>query len=678
MAKSESERGPRVPSKKPCRFFHQNDCFRGDKCHMVHAPKDSLAPCQTHRFWMEDPWVRPKCKWGEECTFPHPKAEGPEDPELLRTNIALQTENSQLARVRAYASEVLGKGGEASDTGIARSGTSRYRQKLALLEARNPEAFSRRCVSDSSLCRSLLRVYLLGGGVCTSLEEAGRMVSEAVVAGNYPGANLPAGADDADAATASASATGGTTPIPTLCVRVQALPKVMELQLIDEDTTFWDDNFPNLSRERQAGAFTHVLSVVFARGAFLWGLAEAATHGRSIIDNNNEDTAVCRAFYKIKEVSSRAELTFSKDWTAVDIGAAPGGWTSFLASKCRRVLSVDPAELDPAILALPNVVHVQQTIQAARDTLLALLAEEPPPPPSRATRSGQEKGGGGGDDGEGGVENGGGVGGEGGSPSPSVPLSTADGSPPESTASSGTDSGRVVVSPENPLAGKQGARRGGADLLVSDMNAEPTVVADVLLSAMAAGLARPGAVLVATFKDFCGRHKRMRDEVAAAVARLEAGTAADAGASAGGGGGGGSDASSGLPRVPEARAAGDAGGEGGDGDVSAVDAVGDGSSAADTAAVSPSSIAVEAPATSTPAGSRRCRDEGEEGGRSTLGSGLNPVEAAGGGGWRLEGVETMKLLAGGQTEVTITARVAYGDAAGVGDASVNGGDEPAA
>ena len=57
----------------------------------------------------------------------------------------------------------------------------------------------------------------------------------------------------------------------------------MELQLIDEDSTFWEDNFPNLERERQVGAFSHVLSVVFARGAYLWGLAEAATHGRRCV-----------------------------------------------------------------------------------------------------------------------------------------------------------------------------------------------------------------------------------------------------------------------------------------------------------------------------------------------------------------------------------------------------------
>ena len=27
----------------PGRFFHLNDCFRGDKCHMVHAPKEEVS-----------------------------------------------------------------------------------------------------------------------------------------------------------------------------------------------------------------------------------------------------------------------------------------------------------------------------------------------------------------------------------------------------------------------------------------------------------------------------------------------------------------------------------------------------------------------------------------------------------------------------------------------------------
>ncbi|CAM9236213.1 unnamed protein product [Ectocarpus sp. 6 AP-2014] len=627
MAHKERERAPRAPSKKPCRFFHQNDCFRGDKCHMVHVAKNTLAACQTHLFWLEDPWSRPACEWGEDCTFPHPKPEGPEDPGLLRTNVALQTESSQLSRVRAYASGVLGKDGEASDTGTARSGTSRYRQKLALLEARDPQEFSRRCVSDPSLCRSLLRVYLLGGGLCTSLEDVGKAVSKAVAEGKYPGGRPPPGTEDNTTTTPTDAVAGGATPPPPppLCVRVQALPKVMEMQLIDEETTFWDDNFPNLSRERQAGAFTHVLSLVFARGAFLWGLAQAATHGRSIIDNNNENTAVCRAYYKIKEVTSRADLSFSEDWTAIDIGAAPGGWTSFLASKCRRVLSVDPAELDPAVLALPNVVHVQKLIEAAKGTLLDLLAEDAPAH-ERESRGGEgeERDDGGGRTHDGWLSGGGSF-----TPEASSLGSRLTPGGPVASAGSADTAGEASSTGANGRPTAPGKSQ-GAELLVSDMNAEPAVVADVLLSAMSAGLARPGALLVATFKDFCGRRKRMKDEVALAVERLRVGAAV-----VGGGVSGVEEGDGGPAAAPCGGGPPNAGTSGNDAD-GGLEA-GNGLSHVGTP---PEGRVARA----------ACEKEGAE------------------GWWRLEGIETMKLLAGGRAEVTIVARVAQGT--GV----TNGGD----
>eukprot|EP00903_Cladosiphon_okamuranus_P009874 g9380.t1 len=651
----ERDRKPRASSRKPCRFFHRNDCFRGDKCHMVHVPKHTLPPCETHRFWTEDPWGRPACKWGDDCTWPHPKPMGVEDPELLRTNVALQTENSQISRVREYVVTVLGKGGAATATGVARSGTSRYRQKLALLEARDPEEFSRRCVSDPSLCRSLLRVYLLGGGVSASLEDAGKAVSEAVAAGNFPGGGLPVEGDGADVANPAVGASAATPghaadspPRLPLRVRVQALPKVMERQLIDEDSTFWGSNFPNLTRERQVGAFTHVLSVVFTRGAYLWGLAEAATHGRSIIENNNEDTAVCRAFYKITEVYARAELSFGEDWTAIDIGAAPGGWTSFLASKCRRVLSVDPAELDPAVLALPNVVHVRRVIQAATGVLRGLLAAASSPPTSESAGggTGQEVAG----DivcrrGESGGVN---SSSDGICPAPPNPNPN----PPPATPAAAVGSvvppgaaGRVRAAPGSSVVPTEIG--GGAELVVSDMNAEPTVVADVLLSSMAAGLARPGAVLVATLKDFCGRHKKMRDEVASAVARLQAGTAA------------------GVVVV---------GDDGGDGGVEGLDAEGakEAGNSADCGFTSGSNEAVGPAA----AAGRACSQggagkAGAEGG--VRGDCCTPPIARGGGWWRLEEIETMKLLSGGQTEVTIIARVAYEDAADAGRGGGGGG-----
>lgn len=94
--------------------------------HLTSACYSKLPPCQTHQFWLEDPWSRPPCEWGNaRCPHPHPDPTGPSEPELLRANIALQTENSQLARVRGYVGDVLGGGGAASDVGIGRSGTSR-------------------------------------------------------------------------------------------------------------------------------------------------------------------------------------------------------------------------------------------------------------------------------------------------------------------------------------------------------------------------------------------------------------------------------------------------------------------------------------------------------------------------------------------------------------------------
>ena len=47
-------------------------------------------------------------------------------------------------------------------------------------------------------------------------------------------------------------------------------------------------------------------------------------------------------------------------------GAAPGGWTEFLAgSKGLQVFAVDPAKLHRDVLALPGVLHLQKTSQVS-------------------------------------------------------------------------------------------------------------------------------------------------------------------------------------------------------------------------------------------------------------------------------------------------------------------------
>jgi hypothetical protein len=55
-------------------------------------------------------------------------------------------------------------------------------------------------------------------------------------------------------------------------------------------------------------------------------------------------------------------------WCAIDVGAAPGGWTAFLAGPhvgCSKVMAVDAASLAPAVLAIPSVCHVRSSLQDA-------------------------------------------------------------------------------------------------------------------------------------------------------------------------------------------------------------------------------------------------------------------------------------------------------------------------
>jgi hypothetical protein len=55
-------------------------------------------------------------------------------------------------------------------------------------------------------------------------------------------------------------------------------------------------------------------------------------------------------------------------WNAIDVGAAPGGWSAFLAGPdvgCSKVMAVDAAGLAPAVLAIPSVCHVRSSLQDA-------------------------------------------------------------------------------------------------------------------------------------------------------------------------------------------------------------------------------------------------------------------------------------------------------------------------
>lgn len=72
---------------------------------------------------------------------------------------------------------------------------------------------------------------------------------------------------------------------------------------------------------------------------------------------------VSRAELKLREAISRFGLDLPAGGRALDLGAAPGGWTRVLAERMAEVVAVDPGALDPRVLALPNVVHLPARVE---------------------------------------------------------------------------------------------------------------------------------------------------------------------------------------------------------------------------------------------------------------------------------------------------------------------------
>jgi 23S rRNA (cytidine2498-2'-O)-methyltransferase len=68
---------------------------------------------------------------------------------------------------------------------------------------------------------------------------------------------------------------------------------------------------------------------------------------------HKEEDQISRAKFKLLEAEQKFGLDFASFRTSLDIGAAPGGWTSFLLERGLRVTAIDPAEMHPSLLSNP-------------------------------------------------------------------------------------------------------------------------------------------------------------------------------------------------------------------------------------------------------------------------------------------------------------------------------------
>jgi 23S rRNA (cytidine2498-2'-O)-methyltransferase len=96
------------------------------------------------------------------------------------------------------------------------------------------------------------------------------------------------------------------------------------------------------------------------------GYAGVCTIGESLNEHCDENRIfarrsrmICRAEFKLLEALRKFGLVPGPG-RALDLGAAPGGWTQGLAEHGMQVTALDPAELALRVAGLPNVRHVRQ------------------------------------------------------------------------------------------------------------------------------------------------------------------------------------------------------------------------------------------------------------------------------------------------------------------------------
>lgn len=85
-----------------------------------------------------------------------------------------------------------------------------------------------------------------------------------------------------------------------------------------------------------------------------------------------DEGEISRAERKLIEAIEHFEIQISAQTKALDLGAAPGGWTRVLLSHGAHVTAVDPANLDPRLQGAANLSFVRQN---AEDFVLGLERE---------------------------------------------------------------------------------------------------------------------------------------------------------------------------------------------------------------------------------------------------------------------------------------------------------------
>lgn len=73
-----------------------------------------------------------------------------------------------------------------------------------------------------------------------------------------------------------------------------------------------------------------------------------------------EEGQISRAAFKLLEAERAFRLPLGRFTHALDLGAAPGGWTNVLLQRGLKVTAVDPAAMDPRLDGHPRLQHLRK------------------------------------------------------------------------------------------------------------------------------------------------------------------------------------------------------------------------------------------------------------------------------------------------------------------------------
>jgi len=107
-----------------------------------------------------------------------------------------------------------------------------------------------------------------------------------------------------------------------------------------------------------------IVSVYAAKKSLYLGLSAPADNlsdwPGGAVRFRREEGLISRAAFKLLEAEQTFGLPFERFTNALDLGAAPGGWTSVLLERGLRVTAVDPAGMDESLAGHPRLRHLRQ------------------------------------------------------------------------------------------------------------------------------------------------------------------------------------------------------------------------------------------------------------------------------------------------------------------------------